>query len=271
MADGVSWIKLSIDIFNNKKIKQIRKLPEGDAIIGIWLQVLCLAGSINDGGSVYFTQDLPYSEEMLSVEFDRPIQTMKLALKTFVTFEMIEIVNNILLVSNWEKYQNVEGLEKIRESNRNRQQRFRDNQNAQKPKFLEDKVTLRNVTECDYVTFPSISISSSPILNSKVPSTKGKKPKPEPVSFDTVISEFTDNEDLSKVIKAFIEFRESKGWDLTQYALELILKKIKPYTDEQRIKFIETSIERSYRGVFIDDNKQPKPAFAKKKHNDIIE
>lgn len=143
----VKWIKLSTDLFSNRKIKQIRKLPEGDAIIGIWVQILCLAGQINDNGMVYFSKDIPYTEEMLAVEFDRPVNIIKMALATFENFKMLEVIDNILLVSNWEKYQSASKLEKIREQNRLRQQRFRDKQ-----KLLTDNnvtVTLHNATDID--------------------------------------------------------------------------------------------------------------------------
>lgn len=166
VADGVSWIKLSVDLFNNKKIKQIRSLPEGDSLIGIWLQILCLAGSINENGAVYFTKDLPYTEDMLAVEFDRPLNTMKLAIKTFVSFGMIEITDNVMCVTNWLKYQNGDGLNKIREQARIRQQRYREKVSEIKGNNQEllkepDNVTLRNVTERDDVTLPSISVSKS--------------------------------------------------------------------------------------------------------------
>ena len=150
MAD-VKWIKLSIGIFNNRKIKQIRKLPEGDAIIGIWLQILCLAGEINDNGMVYFSKDIPYTEEMLATEFDRPINIIKIALATFENFKMIEVFDNVLLVSNWEKYQSTGRLEEIREQNRLRQQRFRNKQKQLADSNVTDnaKVTLHNATELE--------------------------------------------------------------------------------------------------------------------------
>ena len=61
----VRWIKLAADIFDNRKIRQIEALPDGDAIIVIWLKLLCLAGTINDGGLIYFTREIPYTEEHL--------------------------------------------------------------------------------------------------------------------------------------------------------------------------------------------------------------
>lgn len=150
MAD-VKWIKLSTGIFSNRKIKQIRKLPEGDAIIGVWLQILCLAGQINDNGMVYFSKDIPFTDEMLAVEFDRPINIIKMALLTFENFKMLEVIDNILLVSNWEKYQSTSKLEKIKEQNRLRQQRYRDKQRQLTDSYVTDnaKVTLHNATELE--------------------------------------------------------------------------------------------------------------------------
>ena len=95
---SVKWIKLSTDLFNNRKIKQIRKMPEGDAVIGIWLQLMCLAGDVNNGGLIYFSKDIPYTDEMLANEFDRPVNLIRLALKTFETFEMVYLTDNIICV-----------------------------------------------------------------------------------------------------------------------------------------------------------------------------
>lgn len=149
MAD-VKWIKLATDIFDNRKIKAIEQMPDGDAIIVVWLKILTLAGTVNDGGSVYFTRDIPYSDQLLSAQFNRPLSLIQLALSTFEKFGMIEIVDDIIHVSNWEKYQNVESLDMIREQTRKRVAKYREKQ-----KMLKDNepcnvtVTLRNAIEED--------------------------------------------------------------------------------------------------------------------------
>lgn len=142
----VKWIKIATDIFDNQKIKVIESMPEGDAIIVIWFKILMLAGNVNDGGSVYFTQDIPYTEQMLATVFNRPLTTIQLAMKTFEQFKMIEIVDDIIQVSNWEKYQNVDGLEKIREQNRLRVAKHRE----KKKKECNVTVTLP-VTQCNAI------------------------------------------------------------------------------------------------------------------------
>lgn len=121
----VKWIKLFVDIWDNRKIKQIETLPDGDTVLVIWLKLLTLAGNINNDGFVYFTKDIPFSDEMLAAHFGKPLNTVKMALEVFQHFGMIEIVNDIIHVSNWEKYQNKQRLDDLKEYNRIKQQEHR--------------------------------------------------------------------------------------------------------------------------------------------------
>jgi predicted phage replisome organizer len=123
----VKWIKLSTDLFDNRKIRQIEVMPDGYAIIVAWVKILCLAGNVNDSGLIYFTKEIPYTEQMLAAQFNMPLTTVQLALRTFQQFNMVDIVDNMLHVSNWEKYQNVGRLAEIREYNRLAQQKSRAN------------------------------------------------------------------------------------------------------------------------------------------------
>lgn len=149
MAD-VKWIKLASDIFNNRKIRQIEALPDGDAIVVIWIKLLCLAGNINDCGLVYFTKEIPYTDEMMATQFGRPLQTVRVALQVFKSFGMIEIENDILHISNWDRYQNIDGMERIREQNRIRKQRERERKRLAPPdeqKGIESVTCHVTVTE----------------------------------------------------------------------------------------------------------------------------
>lgn len=137
----VKWIKVSTDMFNNnRKITQIEHMPEGDTMLVIWLKLLLLAGNINDGGAIYLTPEIPYTEEMLSTELDRPLTTVKMALKVFEQFGMIEIIDNVYYLSSWEKYQNTDKLAEIREQTRKRVAKCREK------KLLSGGSVTSNVT-----------------------------------------------------------------------------------------------------------------------------
>lgn len=130
---GISWIKLSVNIFDDEKIKLIKSMPEGDAIILIWIQLLCLAGKTNDNGAVYIGQHMNYTDEMISTICNQPLNTVRIALKAFEEFEMINLgEDGLISISNWEKHQNIEGMERVREQNRirKRRQREREKQKA---------------------------------------------------------------------------------------------------------------------------------------------
>ncbi|CAM2094344.1 hypothetical protein STAAUR107093_11875 [Staphylococcus aureus] len=93
------------------------------------------------------SENLPYNEEMLANEFNRPINSIRLAIQTFETLGMIEKVNGVIKVTNWEKHQSLDSKAKHKEKNKLRQQRYRERQK----KLLEEKsnvtVTLCNDTE----------------------------------------------------------------------------------------------------------------------------
>lgn len=147
MAD-VKWIKLAVDMFDNRKIRQIETLPDGDGIIVIWVKLLCLAGVTNDGGLVYFTRDIPYTEQMLANYFQRPIALVQMALRVFQQFGMIELVDDLIMVSGWEKYQSLDKLEKIQAQNRERQRRFKE-QKRKDALPVTLPVTQGNATDID--------------------------------------------------------------------------------------------------------------------------
>ncbi|PGG87497.1 phage replisome organizer N-terminal domain-containing protein [Staphylococcus aureus] len=136
----VSWIKLKVGMFDDSKIKYIEALPERDTIITIWVKLLTLSGKYNEQGYIMLSENLQYNEEMLANEFSRPINSIRLAIQTFETLGMIEKVNGVIKVTNWEKHQNVEGLEKIRAQNRLRKQKQREKEK----KLLNSHVTSRD-------------------------------------------------------------------------------------------------------------------------------
>lgn len=122
----ITWIKLTTNIFEDEKINFIESLPDSDMLIVIWLKLLTMAGKINDGGFIYLTEKMPYTPEMLANKLKRPLNTIKLALKTFQELEMIEIIGNKIFISKWEKHQAIDEMAKIKAQTRERVARHRE-------------------------------------------------------------------------------------------------------------------------------------------------
>ncbi len=141
----IKWIKLTTDMFNNRKIKHLRRLPEGNNIVLIWVMLLTMAGRCNANGMIFLTENIPYTPKMLADELDFEENTVKLALITLEQLNMIVINNGFYSIAGWEEYQNIEGMEKIREQNRLRKQKQR-----QKQKLIENvsRDVTGHVTQC---------------------------------------------------------------------------------------------------------------------------
>lgn len=124
----IKWIKITTDIFDDEKICLIDALPDPDAILVIWFKILTLAGKHNSNGLLMMTDKVHYTDEMLATIFRRPLNTVRMAIGIFEQFGMIEIIDGIISLPNWEKHQNVDGMEKIKEQTRNRVAKYRKKQ-----------------------------------------------------------------------------------------------------------------------------------------------
>ena len=121
----IKWVKLHTNMFQNSKLKHLRSLPEGDKLALIWIMLLTTAGRCNANGWVFLTENIPYTPKMLAKEFDCRPSTVAAALHAFEDMDMIMIDGGFIHVQNWLDYQNVEGMDKLREQARVRKQRQR--------------------------------------------------------------------------------------------------------------------------------------------------
>lgn len=175
MADSVKWIKLKVGMFDGKSFKRIKRTKIGgvsyrDKLTSVWFELLDLAGSCNNSGLLFDVQEFPYSNiEDIAIAIDREVEELQLCMSFFEREGMIEIINDVYMLSNWSKYQNEDKLEKIRKANRERQARFRATQREKIPEnnvTFDDSNVTRNVTvtlDCSY----SNSLSSSYSNNSE--------------------------------------------------------------------------------------------------------
>ena len=194
----VKWIKITTDIFNDEKMLLIESMPDSDSIIVIWFKLLALAGKSNNGGLVMMSDKVPYTKEMLPILFRRKATVVELALHTFVQFGMIEILDNdTILISNWEKHQNVDQLEKIRIGQRERQKEYRKRQKKKVMLPLHNSNTLES----------SISNSKS-TSNSNIKKSSKRFIIPTIKEIEDYCNERKNNVSPNK----FFDFYESKGW-----------------------------------------------------------
>ena len=123
--ESVKWVKLTTDMFDNRKIKYLRTLPEGNNIVLIWVMLLTLAGRCNAGGMIFLTENVPYTTKMLADELGFEENTVVLALQALAKLEMLT-AGEFLQVEGWSTYQNADALDRIRERDRLRKKKERE-------------------------------------------------------------------------------------------------------------------------------------------------
>ena len=145
----VKWIKLTTDMFDNRKIKHLRRLPEGNNIVLIWVMLLTMAGRCNSSGMIFLTENIPYTPKMLADELDFEENTVQLALNVLDQLNMVVMNNGHFTIAGWEEYQNIEGMDKIREQNRIRQKKWYDKQKALPNAKPNASLTQPNATDIE--------------------------------------------------------------------------------------------------------------------------
>lgn len=146
MAD-VKWIKITTDMFDNRKIKHLRRLPDGNNIVLIWVMLLTMAGRCNANGMIFLTENIPYTPKMLADELDFEENTVQLALNALEHLNMVVTDKGFFTIAGWEEYQNIEGMEKIREQNRIRQKKWYDKQKELPNVTPNVRITQPNATD----------------------------------------------------------------------------------------------------------------------------
>lgn len=121
----MDWVKIMCNILDHRKIKMIRKGPEGNTLVLLWLLMLAEAGKCNRGGYLMISDRLPYTGDTLSMITDIPLPTVLLGLTIFCELEMIDKQDGAIFIRNWRRYQSEDKLEERREKERLRQRRHR--------------------------------------------------------------------------------------------------------------------------------------------------
>ena len=240
----IKWIKIATGVFSDEKILLIEQMPEGDSIIVIWFKLLCMAGKENNCGVFMLGGKIPYTEDMLATIFRRKLSTVQLALRTFEAFGMIEIIsddagNNVYTIPNWEKHQNTEGMEKIREQTRKRVAKHRENQRL--ALACKDNATC-NVT----VTEGNATEEEKEDEKEKDKDKEEKKEKKQKAA------PYVADDDLNNAIIAFIDYRKKIKKPMTERAVQLLIKELNKLSSDivTQIEILNQSILNGWQGVF---------------------
>lgn len=196
-------------------------MPEKYTIITCWFKLLCLAGKSNNSGVFVLNDKIAYNDEMLASIFRMPVSSVRLSLNTFQNFGMIELIDGVITIPNWDKHQSLESYEKKKEYDRQYQAQKR----LEQKEIVKNRTTNRtNIVLLD----KDIDIEEDKDIEKKEISKEKKygfdtfwKSYPRKVGKEKCLNWFLThkpNEELvNKMIKTIEAFKQSKQWSNPQY------------------------------------------------------
>lgn len=120
-------------MFDGGSFKRIKKAEIGgvkfrDKLTAIWFELLDLAGKGNSCGMLVESPEIPFASlDDIAILIDREPDELELCMQFFIKNRMITVIDDVYMLTNWSKYQNQDGLERIREQTRKRVAKHRDN------------------------------------------------------------------------------------------------------------------------------------------------
>ena len=259
MAD-VKWIKITTDIFDDEKILLIESLPDAYAIITVWFKLLCLAGKQNNSG-VFMMGQIAYTDKMLATIFRMKESSVTMALQTFEQFGMIEIIDGVITIPNWNKHQSLDAYEKKKERDRLYQAERRAAQKALIGKSSD--------TSSDSPATQSSDVAVSDKEEDKDKERDKEKDK-KSVRETTLtlfrrlasdyIFEFGNHAELYSKMEEWIRYKMERKEPYKEQGMKALLRQIEnnalTFGDQAVCDLIEESMSNGWKGIIFDRLKQ---------------
>lgn len=264
----VKWVKITTDMFDNRKIKHLRRLPEGNSIVLIWVMLLTMAGRCNAGGMIFLTENIPYTPKMLADELGFEENTVKLALRALEQFNMIQTDQGYFTIAGWNEYQNIEGMEKIREQNRLRKQAQRARQKALPEASRDSHVTVTQSHATD-------KEEELDIKKEKEDKKKSVKESPHTL-FLRLVPEYVLSDALKAKMGEWITYKTERREKYQEQGMKSLLRKVENkaqlHGEQAIIDLIDECMASGWKGIIFDrlENNQAKgqpiqrPAYQKR-------
>lgn len=253
MAD-VKWIKITTDIFDDEKILLIESLPDAYAIITVWFKLLCLAGKQNNSG-VFMMGQIAYTDKMLATIFRMKESSVTMALQTFEQFGMVEIIDGVITIPNWNKHQSLDAYEKKKERDRLYQAERRAAQKALIGKSSDTSSDSPATQSSDVVV-------SDKEEDKDIDIDKDKKSVRETTHtiFKRLLPEYIIPEALQAKMAEWITYKTERKEPYKEQGMKSLLRQIEnnqlTYGEKAVCDLIDECMASGWKGIIFDRLKQ---------------
>ncbi|MGJ8754116.1 phage replisome organizer N-terminal domain-containing protein [Clostridium botulinum] len=249
MSDNKKYYYLRIkeNFYDTEDIKILQSMDNGylysDILMKLYLK------SLKNEGRLMFKEHIPYNPKMVATVTGHNIAIVEKAIKLFIELGLIEILDNgaiyMLDIQNFIGKSSTEG---------DRKRAYRKTIEMEKQNLLpKPKGQMSDEHPPEIELEKEIDIELDIEKDTKLEKKKkGSKKEGTKKTYNTIIDEYTENEELKNTILEFIKMRTLIKSKMTNNALDLMLKNLNKLSDNDdiKIKILEQSIMNSWKGVF---------------------
>lgn len=252
MAD-VKWIKITTDMFDNRKIKHLRRLPDGNNIVLIWVMLLTMAGRCNSSGMIFLTENIPYTPKMLADELDFEENTVKLALASLEQLNMIVTDQGFFTIAGWDEYQNTDRLAEIREYNRLAKQKSRAKQKAL-------QAPSEDVNDKSMTSQRCHATEEDKEIDIDIEEEKKSVRETTPTLLKRLLPDYDLSSALSEKMAEWITYKIERKEPYKEQGMKSLLRQIQnnyfQYGEQAICDLIDESMANGWKGIIFDRLKQ---------------
>jgi predicted phage replisome organizer len=191
------WLKLKRDFFKRHDIRIIESMPNGKDYILFYLKLLC--ESVDHDGTLRFSEEIPYNEDMLSIITNTNIDIVRNATKVFTNLHMMELMDDgTYFMKEVERMIGSSSQDDAaRESTRRRVQAYRDRKKQEQ-------------IECNRYS----NVTCNGEIDIDIEKDKDKEIKNKRFTPPTLqqVQDYCSERHNGIDAQYFIDFYESKGW-----------------------------------------------------------
>ena len=240
------WLKLKKDFFKRHDIRILESMPNGEQIVLFYLKLML--ESVDHDGELRFSEEIPYSPEMLSTITGTDADIVNHSLEILQKFRMIEISDDETIILP--KVESMIGFEtewaKKKRAWREQLGQTEDNARTNEGQ-IEDNV-LEMSSKC-----PQSKRTLSDKSKSKSKSKSKREIYKEKSSLSEILESVVPDDRLKKAFREFIEMREKIKSPLTENALRLAIKKASDLSGgdiETAVAVVEQSVLNDWKGLY---------------------
>jgi hypothetical protein len=193
---------------------------------------------------IFLTENIPYTPKMLADELGFEENTVKLALGALENCNMVVTNQGHFTIAGWDEYQNIEGMDKIREQNRIRQKRWYDKQKLLPNAIPNASLTQPNATEED--------------IEKDIEKEEEKKSVRETshTLFKRLLPDYIIPDNLAEKLTEWFKYKTERRESYKEQGMKSLLRQIEnnqiTYGEQAVCELIDESMANGWKGIIFD-------------------